>query len=42
MWGVLPASGFFVKNAKNVDFSEVNVKTRKVDARPAIYRVNAK
>ena len=42
MWGVLPASGFFVKNAKNVDFSEVDVKTRKVDARPAIYRVNAK
>ncbi len=42
MWGVLPASGFFVKNSKSVDFSGVKVKTKKADARPAIYRVNVK
>jgi polygalacturonase len=42
MWGTLPASGFFIKNAKNVDHSEVNVTTRRADARPAILRMNVK
>lgn len=40
MWGTLPASGFFVKNAKNVTFDNVKVYTKKKDGRPYLYKVN--
>lgn len=40
MWGTLPATGFFVKNAKNVTFNNVQVFTRSKDGRPSLYKVD--
>ena len=40
MWGTLPATGFFVKNAKNVTFNNVRVFTKSKDGRPALYKVD--
>ncbi|MBO4607931.1 MAG: glycoside hydrolase, partial [Prevotella sp.] len=40
MWGTLPATGFFVKNAKNVTFNNVQVFTRSKDDRPSLYKVD--
>ena len=40
MWGTLPATGFFVKNAKNVSFDNVRVFTRSKDGRPSLYKVD--
>lgn len=40
MWGTLPATGFFVKNAKNVTFNNVQVFTKSKDDRPSLYKVD--
>jgi polygalacturonase len=37
MFGQLPASGFFVRHAKNVEMSNVEFSNRAVDARPAFH-----
>lgn len=42
MWGTLPAQGIFVKYAENITTDEVNIRAKKADKRPAIYRVNVK
>ena len=36
MWGNLPAKGFFVRHARNVTFSNIEVRTTLPDARPVI------
>ena len=41
MWGTLPASGFYVKHARNVTFENVTVRTAKPDKRPEILREDA-
>ena len=40
MWGTLPATGFFVKNAKNVTFDNVKIYTRSKDNRPSLFKVD--
>jgi len=35
MWGNLPAKGFFVRHAKNIRFSNIDIRTDEPDARPA-------
>lgn len=40
MWGNLPAKGFFVRHARNVQFSNVRVETDQLDVRPEIVRVD--
>ena len=37
MFGDLPATGFFVRHAKNVEFSNVEIATKSADARPAFH-----
>jgi hypothetical protein len=37
MFGTLPATGFFVRHARNIEFSNVEIVTAKPDARPAIW-----
>jgi hypothetical protein len=37
MFGDLPATGFFVRHAKNVEFSNVEIATKTSDARPAFH-----
>jgi polygalacturonase len=37
MFGDLPANGFFVRHAKNVEFSNVEIATKNADARPAFH-----
>ncbi len=37
MFGNLPSYGFFIRHAKNVSFSNVQLITNSVDARPALY-----
>ncbi|MBT9333068.1 rhamnogalacturonidase [Paracidobacterium acidisoli] len=37
MFGTLPASGFFLRHAKNLEFSNVEIATVKADARPAVW-----
>jgi len=37
MWGILPASGFFVNHARHVVFKDVNVYTEELDERPDFY-----
>ena len=34
MWGNLPAKGFFVRHARNIQFSNVSILTAQPDARP--------
>ena len=41
MWGRLPAKGFFVRHARNVQFHQVNILTEHDDARPEIVRIDA-
>jgi len=36
MFDILPAYGFFIRHAENVRFSDVQLKTKSVDLRPAI------
>jgi hypothetical protein len=33
MWGTLPAKGFFVRHARNVKFSNIEIRTEEPDAR---------
>lgn len=37
MFGDLPATGFFVRHARNVDISRVEVRTLAPDARPSFW-----
>ena len=37
MFGTLPATGFFLRHARNIEFSNVEIATAKPDARPAIW-----
>ncbi len=37
MFGVLPASGFFIRHARNLEFTNVQIATARHDARPAIW-----
>ena len=40
MWGNLPAKGFFVRHARNVEFSNIKVQTVLPDARPDIVQTD--
>lgn len=40
MWGILPATGFFVNHARNVTFNDIKVTTMQKDARPEIYSLD--
>ena len=40
MWGNLPAKGFFVRHARNVQFSNIKVETEQPDARPDFVEIN--
>lgn len=40
MWGVLPAKGFFVQHARNVNFRNVTVMTAEPDERPEYVKVD--
>ena len=40
MWGNLPARGFFVRHARNVQFDRVEIQTGQPDSRPDIVRVD--
>ena len=37
MFGDLPASGFFIRHARNVEMSNVEIQTASADARPAFW-----
>ncbi|MBB6143608.1 polygalacturonase [Silvibacterium bohemicum] len=37
MFGTLPATGFFLRHAKNLEFSNVEIAAEATDARPAIW-----
>lgn len=41
MWGCLPAKGFFVRHARNIQFSNVQIRTERPDARPDFVREDA-
>ena len=36
-FGPLPASGFFIRHARNLDLSHVEIRARAADARPAFW-----
>ena len=40
MWGNLPAKGFFVRHARNVQFQNIQVLTDQPDARPDFVRID--
>ena len=40
MWGNLPAKGFFVRHARNVQFQNIQVLTDQPDARPDFIRID--
>jgi hypothetical protein len=40
MFGELPASGFFIRHARNVEMSNVEIQTVSADARPACWLQN--
>ena len=40
MWGNLPAKGFYVRHARNVNFSNISVSTIENDVRPEIVNVD--
>ena len=42
MWGNLPAKGFFVRHARNVQFSNIKVETEQPDARPDFVEIDTK
>ena len=42
MWGNLPAKGFYVRHARNVQFSHVNILTDEPDVRPDFVEVDAR
>lgn len=37
MFGTLPARGFFVRHARNIEFGNIEIATEKSDARPAFW-----
>lgn len=37
MFGELPATGFFVRHARNIEMSNVEIAARTADARPALW-----
>jgi len=37
MFGELPSYGFFIRHANNIRFSDIHLKTKTSDGRPAIY-----
>lgn len=37
MFGILPATGFLIRHARNIEFSNVEIATEAPDARPAIW-----
>ena len=37
MFGTLPARGFFIRHARNLEFSNIEIATEKPDARPAFW-----
>lgn len=37
MFGTLPATGFFLRHAKNLEFTNIEIATAKADARPAFW-----
>ena len=41
MWGNLPAKGFFVRHARNVEFQNIQILTERADARPDFVRIDA-
>ena len=41
-WGLLPAKGFFVRHARNVEFSNVVIKTEQPDVRPDFLKIDVK
>ncbi|MCR5130630.1 MAG: glycoside hydrolase [Prevotella sp.] len=41
MWGNLPAKGFFVRHARNINFNQVTILTEQADARPDFVRIDA-
>ena len=41
MWGNLPAKGFFVRHARNVRFSNIEVTTEQPDARPYFVEIDS-
>ena len=40
MWGVLPAKGFFVRHARNVNFRNITITTAEADERPEYIKVD--
>lgn len=40
MWGNLPAKGFFVRHARNLQFSNIKVETEQPDARPDFVEID--
>ena len=40
MWGNLPAKGFFVRHARNVEFQNIKIQTEQPDARPDFVRID--
>ena len=40
MWGNLPAKGFFVRHARNIHFSNVEIQTAAPDARPDFVNID--
>ena len=37
MFGALPATGFFIRHARNIEMSNVEIVTEAADARPAFW-----
>lgn len=37
MFGTLPASGFFLRHVKNIEFTNIEIATAKPDVRPAFW-----
>ena len=37
MFGPLPATGFFIRNARNIEVSHAEIAVRAADARPAFW-----
>ena len=42
MWGNLPARGFFVRHARNIQFSNIQIQTEQPDARPDFVQEDVK
>ena len=40
MWGNLPAKGFFVRHARNIQFNNINIRTEEPDVRPDFVNVD--